>query len=157
MRHISFSYYKQFVCVCVFLNVYYLFAITKPECPRCQCQPNPWIQGGGHPEVALHPSSLRHLQGRVGLADPAGYLLCGHHRALQCLLYCCRDTGGRRLGGTQSSQCERHLGGDPLHYRYWDFPKASHWTRKWFKCSWAQFHFAKDMSCNMECLLVSLL
>lgn len=108
--------------------VVFFFATPKLECPRRQCQPNPGIQGGGHPEVPLHPTPLRHLQGRLGLADPTGHLLRGHHSALQCLLHRCGNTGGRCLGGTQPAKRERHPGGDPLHHWYvWVFvcPGAS--------------------------------
>lgn len=41
------------------------------------------VQGGGGAEVALHPAPLQRIQGAVGLAHPAGYLLRGRHRTLQ--------------------------------------------------------------------------
>lgn len=76
------------------------------------------VQGGGREEVTFHPAPLQHLQGHVGLADPAGHLLRGHHRAVQRLLHCRGDPGRRPLSSTQPSQRQRYPGGDTLHHRY---------------------------------------
>lgn len=76
---------------------------------------DPRVQSSSHPEVPLHPAPLWHLQGRLGLADSAGDLLRGRHRSLQRLL---QWRAGRRRRLEKSTQCQRHPGGDPFHFRW---------------------------------------
>ena len=82
---------------------------------------SPGIQGGRREEVPLHPAPLQRLQGPVGLADPAGHLLRGGHRAVRRVLRRPPRDGPRprgaqlRPGGVARGGRERHRRGDALH------------------------------------------
>ena len=127
------------MCVCLH--------ILNEERPWSQRQPSPRVQGGRRPEVPLHPPSLWRVQGRLGLADLVGNLLRGHHRSLQRLLHCCGDARGRRLGGAQPPECQRHLGGDTFHHWWGCFQKF---------CVIAFFFFLHvyDFTCENVCWTV---
>lgn len=90
--------------------------IFSPERSRSQREPDPRVQGGGHPEVLLRPPPLRYIQGRLGLADLAGHLLRSHNCSLQRLLHGGGDTRRRRLLGPQPPKCQRYFGGDTFHH-----------------------------------------
>ena len=79
------------------------------------------VQGGCGEEVTLHPAALQHLQGCVGLADPAGHLLRGRGCALWYLLCQSRWRQRLSLAGQPQHYWQRHCSGDALHNRYNSF------------------------------------
>lgn len=72
------------------------------------------VQSGGGAEVSLHSAPLQRLQGPVGLADPAGYLLRCCHRPLQCQLHAARWL----CHGCTLHHRQWHSSGDAFYHRW---------------------------------------
>lgn len=77
-----------------------------------------WVQGGSCEEVTLHPATLQHLQGLVGLANSTGDLLCCCRCALRHLLCQSRWRQWPSLTSQSQHHGQWHSSGDALHTWY---------------------------------------
>lgn len=89
---------------------------SNPEHVRGEAS-NPRVQGSSHSEVSLHPSPLWDLQSRLGLANFVGNLLCGHHRALQCVFHSRGRARWREQCPPKPAQRQWHPSRDPVYFR----------------------------------------